>query len=115
MSNIELTIACNAVKVDADKPLRQRIESALRDVRTREHDIFWMSGRVDDDMRMRTALGAVLLKASDEEKDIISRSLKPLKMLAAASQGIPVDFSALESSDDLLPILGMWHETATAA
>ena len=112
MSDIELTIAANAVKVDSDKPLKERIQGAMRYVRDHEHDIFWMSGRVNDDMRLRTALGAVLLKATESERDIISRSLKPLKMLAAAAQGIPVDFGALEQSDDLLPLLGMWHETA---
>mgnify|MGYP001580350807 CR=1 FL=1 len=110
---IALQIAVSTMRdeIPADKSLTERVQFAMRYVRQNEHDLFWMVGKADDDLRLRTALAAVMVKCSEKDKDIIERSIKPLKMLSAAAQGIPVDFSAMEITDDLLPLIKLWHES----
>lgn len=106
---IELQNAAAAIRshVPVGESLQNRLLSAMR--YAREHDdVFFMCGRLDDDMRFRAALGAVMLAGSEEDKETIERSLKPMRMLAAAAQGVPVDFGALEDMGDLLPLMKLW-------
>ena len=114
---IELQIAAAPVRdqIPADQPLAERIAFAMRYVREHEDSLFWMSYEVNDDLMMRTALAAVMLAGNEDDRDAISRALKPLKMLNAAMQGIPVDFSALDASDDLLSLVKMWKESASSS
>jgi hypothetical protein len=111
--SVKLQIAVSSVRgnIPTDGLLRDRIASAMRYVRTHEDDIFCMSHRVTDDDRIRTALAAVMLDATEADKDIIVRSLKPLQALGAAMQGIPVDMSQVEMADDLLPIVELWRQS----
>jgi hypothetical protein len=112
MTDVELQIAAQGIQcIPADKPLSDRIKYAMRYAREHEHDVFWMSARVNEDMKMRTALAAVMLAGDESDRDIITRSMKPLRMLSAAMSGIPVDFGAMELSDDLLPIMKLWDES----
>src|SRR5580698_6807423 len=111
--NLELTLAASAIKgnIPKDGPLADRVLAAMKCVRSHEHDIFWMCHSVNDDLRIRAALAGVLVEGNEQDRDVITRSLRPLRMLAAATQGIPVDFSQMETSDDLVPIIKLWHES----
>lgn len=113
MTNLNmLLIAATPVRnlIPADKPLNERLKFAMRYVR--EHDdLFFMLANADDDTKFRTALAAVMLAGDDEDKDVIERSMKPLRMLSAALQGIPVNFDAMPTDDDLLPLMKLWHES----
>lgn len=115
MSNdmMGMTIAVSILrdKIPKDSTLEDRLAFSMRYVRKHESDLFWMFGRVDDDMKSRTAIAAVMVEASAEEKDRIERSLKPLRMLAAAVSGIPVDFAALDLAEDNLPLIKLWNES----
>lgn len=119
MSNdtMEVHIAASAIKdhVPQGAPLSDRVFFAMRYAIEHEASVFWMSGRVDDDLILRAALAAVLLSGSPADEDIIRRSLQPLKMLSAAMQGIPVDFSAMETGDDLLPLMKLFREAKDAS
>lgn len=75
-----------------------------------ERDIFWMSYSVNEDFRIRVAIGAVMLGATEEEEHRIERSLRPLKLLSAAITGIPVDWTKFNVDDDMIPIMKIWHE-----
>jgi hypothetical protein len=109
---LEIQIAMTGVHgIPADKPLPERLAYAMRYVREHEDDLFFMSHAVNDDLMMRTALAAVMVAGDEADKDIIARSLQPLKMLSAAMQGIPVDFSAMGMSDDLVPLMKIWNES----
>lgn len=112
---MEIQIAAAPVRdaIPTDKPLPERINFAMRYVREHERDLFWMSYDANDDLKMRTALAAVMLAGNEEDRDAITRAMKPLKMLSAAMSGIPVDFSALEGLEDVLPLLKMWKESAS--
>lgn len=113
MDMIELQIAAAPVRdhIPADKPLVERLQFAMRYVRKHADNLFWMSVNVNDDSKFRTALAAVMLAGSDEDRDVIERSMKPLLMLSAAMQGIPVDFGAFEA-EGTLPLMKLWHESA---
>lgn len=111
---LELQIAASVIrgKVPSDLSLEDRIKFSMRYVREHERDIFWMSSSTDDDMKFKTAIAAVMIEGSELDKDIIERSMRPLKMLSAAIQGVPVDFSTMPSLEGLLPLMKLWHETA---
>ena len=113
---MELQIAASPVvdRIPKDKPLTERVAFAMRYVREHERDLFWLSYDANDDLKMRTALAAVMLAGNEEDKDAITRAMKPLRMLSAAMSGIPVDFAALEDSADILPLIKMWQESAPA-
>ena len=113
---LELQIAAAPVRdaIPADKPLAERLSFAMRYVRDHERDLFWMNGRTSDDTKFRTAIAAVMLAGNDEDRGLIERSMKPLRMLTAARQGIPVDFGQMEGGDDLVPLMKLWHETEKA-
>ena len=108
-----LQIAASPVrdKIPKDQPLRERVLFAMRYVRSHEDELFWMTGRATDDIKFRTSLGAVMLAGNETDREIITNSMMPLKMLSAAASGVPVDFAALEEDDSRLPLLGMWHES----
>lgn len=121
MSNenaIGLQIAAQSVRdIPADKSLTERLEYSMRYVRKHESDVFWMStahGPEMDDLKFRTAIAAVMLAGNASDRDILTRSLHPLRALSAATQGIPVDFGALKFDEDMLPLMKLWHATETA-
>jgi len=113
MDLMEVQIAATPVRdvIPKDRPLRERIEFAMRYVRSHERDLFWMSHQVNDDLMFRTALAAVMLSGDESDRDIITRSMKPLRMFSAAVSGIPVDFSAFDFTDDLLPLMGIFNDS----
>lgn len=111
MNNINLTIAVSAMKgrIPMDESLENRLKYAMKYVREHKSDIFFMTV-ADDDLMLRAAIAAVMVTGSEEEQDLITRSLAPLKALAAATQGIPVNFGAIDFSDDLIPIMKIWND-----
>lgn len=113
MNDVELTIAANVISSHIPKAgtLEERLTSAMKYAREHESEAFFMSGDPNDDLKVRSSIAAVMFNASEEEKDRIVRSLKPLQMMNAAMQGIPVDFSCLPTDDDLLPIIKIWDAT----
>jgi hypothetical protein len=116
MNHIHMNLILAAVpvrdKIPPDCSLKDRLLFAMRYVREHERDLFWMVGNADDDMKLKTALAAVYQAGDENDQDIIARSVKPLKLLSLAAEGIPIDFSGIELSDDLLPLVGLWHESA---
>jgi hypothetical protein len=109
---VQLQIAAMPVRdrIPADKPLAERIAFAMRYVLEHE-DLFWISYRVDDDLKLRTALAAVMLAGNKEDRMAIKKALEPLKMLSAVAQGIPVNFDAFKDYADVLPLMQMWLDS----
>lgn len=115
MNNAGLQIAVTLIKdsLPGDLSLEERLSFAMKYARNNEHDLFWMFGSTTDDLKLRTAIAAVMIGGTDEENDLITESLKPLKMLSAAMEGVPVDFSALDDmADNIIPIMKLWNESA---
>lgn len=115
MNDVGLQIAVTLIRdaLPGDLSLKERLSFAMRYARENEHDLFWMFGSTTDDTKLRTAIAAVMVGGTDEEKELITESLKPLKMLEAAMNGVPVDFGALDNMpDNLIPIIELWHESA---
>ena len=114
MLTLQMAAAPVRDRIPADKPLAERLTFAMKYVRAHERDVFWMQGSTTDDTKFRTALAAVMLAGSEDDRDVIARSMKPLQMLDAAMRGIPVDFGAMPTGDDLLPLMKLWHESEAA-
>jgi hypothetical protein len=111
---VELQIAAMPIRdrIPKDQSLPDRLRFAMRYVRENERDVFWMTGNPSDDFKFRTAIAAVMLAGSDEDQRQISESMRPLKALSAAMDGVPVDMEAvLLGADDMIPLLKLWHES----
>ena len=120
MSNqdtMSLTIAASMLRgeIPSDAPLNDRLEFAMRYAREHARDMFWMVGAVNDDLIFRTAVAAVMMESNEEDNDLITRSMQPLKMLAAAAAGVPVDFAAFPADDDLVPLLKIFDDSKSEA
>lgn len=111
LMEMQISIAPMRGLIPADKPLEERLAFAMDYVRKHERDLFWMSYSVNDDMMFRSAIAAVMIDGSEEDKLSIQRSMKPLQMLAAAANGIPVDFEFMDT-ENLIPLLKLWHASA---
>lgn len=98
-------------KIPENKSLQERLEFIMHYIRTHKSDVMWMIGNASDDDMFRVAIATVMMKCNDEEKDIITRSLKPLQMLNAVLQGIPVDLSQVSIDEDCLPLMKIWQES----
>jgi hypothetical protein len=83
--------------------LEEKLRAAME--LTKDH---WMA--VDENERFQAAVGAVLCDASQEDKARIQAELQPLKMLGAAAQGIPVDFSQMVVPENPIGLMKLWHE-----
>lgn len=114
MMEIQIAAAPVVDQIPKDKPLAERVDFAMRYVRKHERDLFWMSYDANDDLKMRTALAAVMLAGNEDDREAITRAMKPLQMLNAAMSGIPVDLSSLEDYADVLPLIKMWKDSAPA-
>jgi hypothetical protein len=114
---LELQIAAAPIRdrIPKDEPLPDRISYAMRYVRQHERDLFWMTGKPSDDFMFRTALAAVMLAGSDDDRTTIKESMRPLKALSAAISGVPVDMvAALANAENVIPLLKLWHDSAAA-
>jgi hypothetical protein len=116
MNETELMIAVSGFSnlIPKDEPLKARLDWAMKHVRKHQRDIFWMSYEINDDAMFRTALAGVMVGASEDEKALITKSVKPLKALNAAISGVPVDFSGLDM-EGILPLMEMWRDTGRDA
>jgi hypothetical protein len=98
--------------IPKNKPLPERLDFAMRYVRKHEAEVFWMTGRPNDDLKFRTAIAAVMLAGSDEDKNTITRSMAPLKALSAMMAGVPVNMeAALAGTEDCIPLIKLWHDS----
>lgn len=106
----QLAIAQMKDNIPQGASLEDRLSYAMREIRQNASSLLWTMHNPNDDVKLCTALGAVMVTASEEEKDLIKRSLKPLQALSAILRGVPVDVEQIET-DNLLPIMKLWHES----
>ena len=69
-----------------DEPVETRLRKAMQEMQ--HHRLV-----TNQDEQFQAAVGAVLVTATDDEKERINAELKTLKALNAAVDGIPVDIS----------------------
>lgn len=110
-TGLMIAITCIKGKLPKEKSLTERIIYAMKYAQEHEKDVFWMFGSVNDDIKIRASLGAVMAEGTEDERALIIESLKPLQALSAAISGIPVDFGSMELSEDLLPIMKLWQDS----
>ena len=106
MSVTHMIIATEAREAcEAETDLTERVKVAMR--AAKDH---WM--KTNEEEQFKGALVAAMNVSTEEEKDIITRSLQPMKVLSAMMSGVPVNFEALEGmdTDDLIPLQKLWHE-----
>jgi hypothetical protein len=90
----------------ADKPVENRLKKAMETMQNH-----WLVTNKDE--QFQAAVGAVLVTATDDEKERINAELRTLKALNAAMNGIPVDMGrAIEGLEGNEPIglTKIWKE-----
>lgn len=92
-------------KIDKEAPVKERLKQAMK--LAQNH---WLV--TDEDAQFRSAIGAVLVTVSPEEKRIIEEELDFLRGLASAAGGIPVDMVTLIERRPEKPygLRGLWME-----
>ena len=119
MSNT--TLAQFVAQTAQDAAIKARDEGGdfqeqMRAAMTAAHN-HWMVTAQNEEEQFQGAVAAIYILADAEQKVAIMREIDFLKHLAAASQGIAVDFSALlpgEGDPEPPPPVGlqkMWNET----
>lgn len=96
--------------VDSGQPLKERLKIAMRSAL--HH---WLITNEED--QFKTAVGAVMVEATEEERELIEVELKFLQALSAASRGIPVNFAVLmeevqekKETHELIGLKNLWDE-----
>lgn len=103
-SNLAIGAALLRRHCEGEPDVRERIRKAMRRV-----DELWYTA--DEDLQFRSAVAAAMLESSAEERTLIGRSVAPLRAIAAAIAGVPVDMEAvLADTGEVIPLLGLWHE-----
>lgn len=97
---IEAKSAC-----EGEPDLVERIKKAMRAAKNH-----WVVTQEEE--QFRGALGGAMLASDDTDQERIKASLLPLQALAAAIQGVPVDFERVLSDDPdkLIPLRKLWDE-----
>lgn len=111
MHGVEVTIAAKSIKnqLDSTATLEERCRQAFRVAITEDGGPFWMCANLDLDTKFRSAVVAVLLGATKEEKGKITHALKPLQALSAILRGVPVDLENVDI-ENALPLMKWYHE-----
>lgn len=92
-------------KLDKEAPVKERLKQAMKLVQNH-----WLV--TDEDEQFRSAIGAVLVTVSPEEKEIIMREIDFLKGLVAAVEGVPIDVGELltRRPENAYGLRGLWIE-----
>ena len=87
-NSIMIGIAELQASVDSKQPLEQRLKVAMGAALNH-----WLV--IDEESQFTMAVGAVMMDATEEEKERINVDLKFLKAMSSAASGVPVDFGRL--------------------
>ncbi len=108
-SKIMVGIADLRTGVDSRQPLEERLKVAMR--KALKH---WLVS--DEEGQFKMAVGAVLVEATDDERERLDTELKFLASLSAAVSGVPVDFARLmgelgeDAADKAVGLRKLWDE-----
>lgn len=102
-----VAVAAQVIAAEAniklDESLAERLRAAMKV--GREH---WMI--TDEDERFRASVGAVLLSATEDEREQISTELGVLRDFSALCSGVPVDVGRIQMPENPIGLLGLWRE-----
>ena len=108
-SSIMIGIAEIQGSLDSKLPLEERLKGAMRAALNH-----WLV--TDEEGQFKIAVGAVMMDATEEEKERIEFDLKFLKAMSSAASGVPVDFARLmkelgeDSATKAVGLRKLWDE-----
>ncbi len=100
-------------KLASSKSANEQLEIAFREIHTFD---FWWAYNVSDDMRFKTAIGAVLLQRKDDEefREEVKYQMRALASLSALISGLPIDMSSAldgERGEPPFQLMAMYKES----
>lgn len=107
---IMLGIAELRNNVDPKQPLKERLKVAMR--AALKH---WLV-LDDEESQFKMAVAAIMVEATDEERERINIDLKFLRAMSSAASGVPVDFVRLigelgeDSAAKAVGLRKLWQE-----
>lgn len=96
-------------QIDAEQPIEDRLKFAMR--KALGH---WLV--IDEESQFKMAIGAVMVSATEEERERINIDLKFLRAMSSAASGVPVDFGRLveelgkDSGTKAVGLRKLWDE-----
>src|SRR3990172_7035083 len=106
LSNTEAIVLSEpaaALERETDRSTPNLLRAAMK--ATHNH---WMV--LDEDVQFRMAVGAVLLVAPEEDREILTGELKSLQILSAIMSGVPVDIASVKIPEKSFGLMKMWHQ-----
>jgi len=94
------------MKLDESKPFEENIRIAMKEAQNH-----WLV--VDEEDRFKSACGALLLIADDENKKRLEDELLGLRTISSMQSGVPVDLEAMMKQMDPKKFFGLtkiWRE-----
>lgn len=92
--------------INKAESIEDRLTAAMEQARNH-----WLV--VDENEQFQAAIGAVLNTSTEEEQEKINAELNVLNALSVATTGVPVDFKAIEMSENPIGIIKLWKRTKT--
>lgn len=108
-SRIMAGIAQLRAGVDPKQPLKERLKVAMRGALNH-----WLV--FDEEGQFKMAIGAVLVEATEDEKEQLNNEVKVLAALSSAASGVTVDFGRLaeelgeDAADKVVGLRKLWDE-----
>ncbi len=89
--------------MDNAASIEDRFKSAIKQAKNH-----WLVTNEDDQLKM--AIGAVLVTATEDEKERINKELDTIRTMNAAIGGVPIDLESLDMNYEPIGILKLWGE-----
>jgi len=108
-SGMMVGIAELRARIDPKQPLEERLKVAMR--RALNH---WLV--LDEESQFKMAVGAVLVEATEDERERLNTEVKFLAAMSSAASGVPVDFGRLmeelgeDAADKAVGLRKLWDE-----
>lgn len=118
MADTILMIAVTSIKSriedKADLPLDDLLTAAFTTAIKNNDDHFFMGGFDDDNESFRAAIAAVMSLVDEDKQALIRDALKPLQMLNAATQDVPVDWNDFRVNEDAPKLMALFNAAKAA-
>lgn len=106
-----IILAAQIIASEAGITAEGTLEDRLRSAMTKGKDQ-WMI--TDDDERFRASVGAVLISATEDERQRLTEELRALQSFGALVNGMPIDITRIEVPENPVGLLNLWREVKAA-
>lgn len=102
-----VAVAAQMIAADANITAEGTLEDRLRRAMENGKDQWLIT---DEDERFRASVGAVLLSATEDEKERLGAELRALRDFSALMRGLPIDVTRIETPENPVGLMKLWGD-----